>query len=95
MMRPEPPLVKLAVSVAIVAFLTYFYVGLNLKVRDVAWLGIAYVAFTIALIAYLWVSPKNEALNFWADKFSYSPYVVLIGMWLWFSYSDAHSAGLI
>jgi hypothetical protein len=95
MRNAKAPIGSLAVSLAVVGLVTYFYIGLNLKVRDVASLGIAYVAFTAALIAYLWVSPKNELLNFWAKTFSYSPYVVLIGMWLWFSYSDAHSAGLI
>ena len=84
MRNPEAPVGKLATSAAIVAFVTYFYAGLNLKIRDVAWLGIAYVTFTALLIAYLWVTPRNEPLDYWADMFSYSPYAVLVGLWLWF-----------
>jgi hypothetical protein len=85
MKNPEAPVGKLATSVLFVAFLTYMYIGLNKKAQDVAWLGIAYVIVTTLLIAYLWVTPKNEPLDYWSEKFSYSPYVVFVGMWLWFS----------
>ena len=84
MRNPEAPVGKLATSAAVVAFVTYFYIGLNLRVRDVAWLGIVYLVFTCLLIAYLWVTPKNEPLDFWAETYSYSPYVVLIGLFVWF-----------
>ena len=84
MHNPEAPIGKLAISAAVVALVTYFYVGLNLKIRDVAWLGIAYLIFAGVLIAYLWLTPRNEPLDFWSEIFSYFPYAAIIGMWLWF-----------
>ena len=83
MRNPEAPVGKLATSAAVVAFVTYFYVGLNLKVRDVAWLGIAYVTFAVLLIAYLWLTPRNAPLDFWSEILPYSPFVVLVGLFLW------------
>jgi heme/copper-type cytochrome/quinol oxidase subunit 4 len=85
--NPEAPIGKLAISAGVVAFVTYFYIGLRLAVRDFAWLGFAYVAFTICLIAYLWVTPKNEPLDFWSEIFSYSAYIFLVGLWLWGSFA--------
>ena len=87
MRNPEARVGKLAISAAVVALVTYFYAGLNLKIRDVAWLGIAYVIFAGLLIAYLWLTPGSEPVDFWSEIFSYSPYVVLVGMWLRFGWA--------